>query len=104
MVPCHWILEVTNTLLRARRHGRLRPREHPADILERLGELPIVADVETSIRAWRETFALAETCRLTIYDAAYLELALRLAAPLVTLDMDLARAANAAGADVMAPD
>ena len=103
MVPCHWILEVTNSLLRANRHGRLRSREHPADILGRLGELPIFVDEETSVRAWRETFALAETCRLTIYDAAYLELSLRLTAPLVTLDADLARAATAAGVDVMAP-
>jgi predicted nucleic acid-binding protein len=34
--------------------------------------------------------------RLTVYDAAYLELALRADAPLATLDRELARAARAA--------
>ena len=40
--------------------------------------------------------ALARTHRLTVYDAAYLELALRVDAPLATLDRELARAARAA--------
>ena len=41
--------------------------------------------------------ALARLHRLTIYDAAYLELALRIDAPLATLDKKLAAAARAAG-------
>ena len=41
--------------------------------------------------------ALARTHRLTVYDAAYLELALRVDAPLATLDRKLAAAARAAG-------
>ena len=40
--------------------------------------------------------ALARGHRLTIYDAAYLELALRADAPLATLDRQLASAARAA--------
>jgi predicted nucleic acid-binding protein len=39
--------------------------------------------------------------RLTFYDAAYLELALRLSAPLATLDRALARAARAAAVPLL---
>ncbi len=38
---------------------------------------------------------LARQYRLTLYDASYLELAQREAAPLATLDADLSRAAQA---------
>ncbi len=46
---------------------------------------------------WNEIPALAERFELTTYDTAYLELAMRLAVPLATLDQDLARAAREAG-------
>ena len=104
IVPAHWILEVTNGLLLAHRRRRLRPREHPVDILDRLGRLPIRIDEETAVRAWRETTALAESFRLTTYDAAYLELALRLGAVLVTLDSGLSHAATSADVRILAPD
>ena len=40
---------------------------------------------------------LSERYRLTLYDAAYLELAQRLQLPLATLDQELRAAANALG-------
>ena len=43
--------------------------------------------------AWTATLSLAETHRLTVYDAAYLELAIRAAVPLATLDGALRKAA-----------
>ena len=94
-VPQHWILEVTNALRLAVRRQRLKPGE-PAIILERLRILPLRVDAETAERGWGDTFTLAERFELTPYDAAYLELALRLKAPLATLDHDLMRAARAA--------
>jgi predicted nucleic acid-binding protein len=94
-VPQHWILEVTNALRLAVRRKRLKPGE-PATIIERLRILPLHVDAETADRGWSDTLALAERFDLTLYDAAYLELALRLGAPLATLDQDLARAARAA--------
>lgn len=94
-VPQHWILEVTNALRLAVRRKRLKPGE-PATIIERLRTLPLHVDAETADRGWSDTFALAERFDLTPYDAAYLELAIRLDAPLATLDQDLARAARAA--------
>lgn len=100
-VPAHWILEITNTLLNSERRGRLRTGQRQ-EILERIQSLPIRVDDETSLRGWQAIPALAERFRLTTYDAAYLELALRLDAPLATLDQDLARAAREAGVPLFA--
>jgi predicted nucleic acid-binding protein len=45
--------------------------------------------------------ALARRHRLTVYDAAYLELALREVVPLATLDQALAAAAQAEGVSLV---
>lgn len=95
-VPTHWGLEVTNTLLNSERNGRLSSDER-REIADSIRALPIRQDEETYLRAWHETTALAEQYGLTTYDAAYLELAIRLDAPLATLDQDLAGAARKAG-------
>jgi predicted nucleic acid-binding protein len=94
-VPAHWILEVTNTLLVGERRNRLKSGQKHQFLVE-LAALPIRVDLETPNRGWDVIPALAERYRLTSYDAAYLELALRLDAPLATLDQNLARAARAA--------
>jgi predicted nucleic acid-binding protein len=96
MVPGHWILEVTNGLRMAVKRRRLLPGD-PAQIMARIREQPLQVDSETAVRGWREIPALADVHGLTTYDAAYLELALRLNAPLATLDQDLGRAARKAG-------
>lgn len=48
--------------------------------------LPITVDDETALRAWQDTLRLARLHDLTVYDAAYLELAVRLDLPLASLD------------------
>jgi predicted nucleic acid-binding protein len=95
-VPAHWVLEVTNALLCGQRGGRI-VRGQRREIIDRIRALPIRQDQETFLRGWQETTALAETHGLTAYDAAYLELAIRLDLPLATLDQDLSRAARKAG-------
>jgi predicted nucleic acid-binding protein len=67
-----------------------------------LAGLPIGIDEETAGRAWRETLALAEIHRLTLYDAAYLELAVRRSLPLATFDAALRTAAVTAGVPLLA--
>ncbi len=100
VVPQHWPLEVANGLLIAFRRRRLSPVS--ADrARELLLALPVDVDQDTGQFAWSRTFGLAERFGLTVYDAAYLELALRLDAPLATLDQVLARAAREAGARVI---
>ena len=63
--------------------------------------LPIALDPETAWRSWSETAMLAGRRGLTVYDAAYLELAERRDLPLATLDAALARAAVSAGVQVL---
>lgn len=96
VVPAHWILEVANALRMAVKRRRLDPGD-PPEIMARIRTQPIEFDAETIDRGWRETPLLADMYGLTTYDAAYIELALRVEAPLATLDLDLARAARKAG-------
>jgi len=93
-VPGLWRLEVANVLemgVRRKRHDAAFRDATLAD----LAELPIQVDGETNEQAWSATLSLAERHELTLYDAAYLELALRRSLPLATLDEDLRGAANA---------
>ena len=95
-VPSHWCVEVANGLMMAER----RKRASQADITEALSlvaALPVIADDETARRVGSDTAALARQYGLTIYDAAYLELAMRRGASLATSDHALAKAAKAAG-------
>ncbi|MDX2263428.1 MAG: type II toxin-antitoxin system VapC family toxin [Hyphomicrobiales bacterium] len=85
--------EVRNLLISNEKRGRLS-KEQADTALSRATALPITLDHTPETAA---TIALARTYRLTIYDAAYLELALRRGVPLVTLDAALARAAAAKG-------
>ena len=100
LAPLHWSLEVSNILLFAERKGRVSP-EQVLEFLELVGELGVEIDTETADRAWIETRALALLEGLTIYDAAYLELAMRRTARLVSKDMDLLAAAKRRGLSVL---
>ncbi|MEE3502992.1 type II toxin-antitoxin system VapC family toxin [Acidiphilium acidophilum] len=92
IVPSLWRLEVANVLRNAVRRGRCD--EAYADrSLTRLGRLTIKSDQETDDRAWDETRTLSREENLTLYDAAYLELAVRKGAPLASCDAALLAAA-----------
>ncbi len=99
-VPTLWRLEVANSLLMAVRKGRIDAAFRDAALRD-LAELNIMADLQTDVFAWSSTLRLAEKHRLTIYDAAYLELALRRALPLASLDKELRAAGDAAGVTLL---
>ena len=99
-VPALWQLEFPNALLIAQRRRRLTRGER----LEVLAEVVrLKLRVDPRIHELRAISDLAERHSLSTYDAAYLELASRLDAPLITLDAQLAVAAAAAGVTVHAP-
>jgi predicted nucleic acid-binding protein len=100
IVPNLWHLEVANSLTVAVRRKRVS-QDFRDDVLKDLGELNISVDGDTAANAWSATVRLADLYGLTVYDAAYLELAQRLRLPLATLDQDLAKAARAAGVEVL---
>ena len=93
LVPGLWRLEIGNVLARAERHKRASGAQVAAH-LDLLNRLPIVTDTETDRRASREILTLARSERLTTYDAAYLELAMRRGIALATLDNALIQAAR----------
>jgi predicted nucleic acid-binding protein len=99
IVPTIWQLEVANVLLMSQRNKRIT-REQRNIALYALNELPINIDQSTSKHAWKETAELAERYSLSLYDACYLELALRSSLPLATFDNKLKQAARSAGASI----
>lgn len=92
-VPGLWRLEVANVLEIRIRRGRNDADFRDATLAD-LALLPIQLDPETNARAWGSTVKLAQRHHLTVYDAAYLELALRRRLPLATLDRELRAAAT----------
>ncbi len=93
VVPSIWPLEIGNVLLVAERRKRLSEADS-ARFLALLAELPIVVESEPPQRMLREIIALAREFGLSTYDAAYLDLAMRLGLPLATHDAALRKAAK----------
>ena len=94
VVPGLWRPEVANAFQTAIRRQRIDAVYRDASLAE-LGLMPITIDADTSTYAWSATLRLSERFSLTLYDAAYLELAQRRSLPLATLDQDLRAAAPA---------
>ncbi|MBN9431213.1 MAG: type II toxin-antitoxin system VapC family toxin [Bosea sp.] len=96
IVPALWHWEVANALLQAERRRRISAADASSN-LRFLSGLPILTDDADRERTWQTTLALARSERLSVYDASYLELAIRLGAPLASLDADLVAAARRSG-------
>jgi predicted nucleic acid-binding protein len=92
-VPWLWRIEVANSLTMAVRRDRVTIDERAASLAD-LDQLMIVTDRDTELHLWTDALLLADRHRLTVYDATYLELAVRLSLPLATLDKDLRKAAQ----------
>ncbi len=93
MVPALWRWEVQDVLRRLHLAGRLRKSVDA--VCAELRELPIAVDDELA-SLFGDEAPLAAKYNITVYDAAYLELAIRLRVPLATNDRALAAAAKAA--------
>ena len=99
-VPAIWHLEIANALALSERRRRITPARS-AEFITLLETLEIVVDEETATRALGRVLDLAREERLTAYDAAYLELAMRLGIPLASKDGDLCDAAERLGVSVL---
>jgi predicted nucleic acid-binding protein len=95
--PAIWPFEVANALLVAERRKRITTAQ-VASMLQRIASLPITVDPIRVDRAFGQVLAAAREQKLTEYDAAYLELAMREGLPLATLDDQLRQGARSAGA------
>lgn len=99
LVPTLWQLELANVLKTACTRGKL-DLETARQILDALGNLPIEVDTSPA-PGQRQLFELAMRHKLSSYDAAYLELAMRHGLPIATQDAQLKEAAIAAGVSVL---
>ena len=93
IVPALWHVEFANALYQAERRQRISAEDvdHWMRLAERLG---IETDGNAATQPMPQALKLARQWALTVYDAMYLELALRHAAPLATRDTALAHAAK----------
>ena len=94
--PAIWPIEVANVLLVATRRGRIDADEWE-QLYANIKALPIEIDPVSPSRVWGKTLQLAHTHRLSVDDAMYLEVALRMRLPLATLDRTLSEAARLEG-------
>lgn len=99
-VPQLWTLEMGNILVTAERKKRISFAKI-VEFLSILEELDIQVDHETSLRGFHEIMSLAHSEKLTTYDAAYLELAMRLGLPIATKDSALKEAAKRLGVVIL---
>jgi predicted nucleic acid-binding protein len=99
MAPRLWAYEVRNSVLMGIRRKRVT-HEDAAEFLESINALPIrLADPVS----YDSVFNLADRHSLTVYDAAYLELAIREGLPLASLDNALCGAARVSGVALFQP-
>lgn len=94
--PAIWPLEVGNVLIVAERKNILS-RADVIRFVSILRSLPIMVEQESPGRMFTEILVLARECRLSTYDASYLDLAIRLGLPLATQDKIMISAAKKCG-------
>ncbi|MEO8715048.1 MAG: type II toxin-antitoxin system VapC family toxin [Acetobacteraceae bacterium] len=97
LVPSVWWFEVRNTLIIAERRARISASETASFLrsLRRCGVTEDRAPVESDLLMFTRRH------RLTVYDAAYLELAYRIGLELATLAGALVKAARAEGVSLV---
>jgi predicted nucleic acid-binding protein len=101
-VPILWQYEVGAVLAKAQRTGIIT-RQKAADFIDTLADLAIIVDRTSADVIFTDVQDLAVTYRITGYDAAYLEVALRKNLPLASLDEELCAACLSAGGVIFEP-
>ncbi len=99
IVPSLFSLEIANVVAKVESKGVVTEADSQRFIFL-LSQLNIITDMTTSAHALGDTLNLARRYGLSAYDAAYLEIALRLGLSLATLDVKLGKAAVTAGVPI----
>jgi predicted nucleic acid-binding protein len=101
LVPAIWPFEVANALVVAERRGRLT-RSDLTRFTQLLSSLPIDIDRRTAEGIFDSVLHTAQAQNLSVYDAAYVDLAMRSGLPIATLDERLRVASEALGVTLFA--
>lgn len=99
-VPSIWPFEIVNSIGQAVRRKRI-PVDRAKEFLEHLKTFAFHIDAPPPVADLPRLSDLAARHTLTSYDAAYLDLAIRIGLPLATLDDDLRKAAAGAGVQLI---
>lgn len=100
-VPALFLWELGNVMLMAERRGRISAADR-SQFLTLVGQLDLTIDPADPTVVWHDVLSLAAQHRLTSYDAAYLELAMRGGLPLASRDNGLIGAARTCGLELVA--
>ena len=95
-VPTIWHYESAHVAAALVRNGQV-PQATATRYLQQIAMLPIITDTTSHASAATAAFALSIQLDLSVYDAAYLELALRLGGASATNDKILKAASRQAG-------
>jgi predicted nucleic acid-binding protein len=94
VVPTLWFSEIANAIAVAERRGRIR-RGEISQLVDLVASLAITVDQPATVQPWMtNVISLARRTNLSVYDATYLDLAIRLDLPLATTDRALRLAAS----------
>jgi predicted nucleic acid-binding protein len=99
-VPSIWAWEILNAVGVAIRRQRIAA-ERGREFIEQLSTLNFKIDPGPQVPDFARLHSLANRYQLTAYDAAYLDLAMRLSLPLATCDDDLRKAATTEGVAIV---
>jgi predicted nucleic acid-binding protein len=99
VAPRLWAYEIRNSILMGLRRGRIS-KPDSEQFLASLNELNVRLSEPAS---YDNVFSLAQERGLTVYDAAYLSIAMQEGLPLASLDRQLVRAAETAGVQLFEP-
>ncbi|TPW12182.1 MAG: hypothetical protein FD130_1823 [Halothiobacillaceae bacterium] len=99
-VPTLWLYEVANVLVTGESCHRFSEAQ-ARRFTELLSSLPIQVKEPTKASLWGSVLDLSKEHRLTAYDAAYLDLAMREGIPLATQDKALRKAARRVGVELL---
>jgi predicted nucleic acid-binding protein len=100
LVPVIWQAEVANALVVKERQKRIQ-ETFLRKLLKQIGELPVVVDPLAGTEVFDRVLPLARRHQLSVYDACYLELAVREKVPLASFDSALMEAAKREGTSVL---
>jgi predicted nucleic acid-binding protein len=98
--PVHLDLGILNAIGVAIKRQRIAA-DRGKEFLEQLATLNCRIDHGPQVQDFPRLLSLASRYQLTAYDAAYLDLAIRLSLPLATRDDDLKKAATAEGVELL---
>lgn len=98
-VPSLWLWEIINVTSVSVRRQRITA-ERGREFLAQLSRFNFQVAPPPTVKDLPRLHLLAESQRLTAYDAAYLDLAIQLGLSLATNDSDLRRAALAEGVEL----